>query len=1074
MSAKEIGTSYPLSSMQQGMLLQSLHEAGAYIQQLVCDLHEDLQDARFLRAWQEVVRRHDILRTAFRWEGIPEPLQEVCEEIELPWRNEDWSHLAPEQQQQDFENFLLSDRKSSFAVTKPPLMRWACFKLGDRQHRLVWTFHHALLDGRSHFTVLQEVFSLYDAALGGDTPKLAARLGKRRPYGDYIHWLQQQEWSSARDFWSAYLRRFRPPPDLRIGAQESSQSSSLNKYPRRASQSRALSEDLTATLKIIAQQNEVTLNTMVQASWALVLSRYYGSQDIVFGATRACRHATLSESASMVGLFINTLPLRVEVDPRQPLLEWLKQLRQQQIIFRDYEHTPLARIQEWSEAPRGKSLFETVLVFENYELNDQASRLDDHWQGRHFELLEQTHYPLTLAAYSGSRLLLKLGYDERRFDSTSIQAMLGHLATLLEGMATDPQGRVGQLSMLSAAERQQLLFEWNQTSESYRSKVCLHQLFAEQAKRTPEATAGVFEDEQLSFAELENQANQLAHFLRRRGVGPEVLIGVCMERSVELVVALLAILKAGGAYVPLDPGYPPERLSFMLADAGVKLVLTQRSLALDLRVGDLERIYLGKDGQRFLSEPATPPEHDTHPEHPAYVIYTSGSTGQPKGVVITHRAICNHMQWMQKEFPLTDRDCVLQKTPISFDASVWEFYAPLLAGARLVLARPQGHKNPLYLIQTIQRYEVTILQLVPSSLRLLLDEPALAQCHSLKRVFCGGEPLTRDLVERFSACSAANLINLYGPTEACIDATFWVSDRARPTRSVSLGRPISNMESYVLDQSLALVPVGVSGELYLGGAGLARGYLRRPDLTAERFVPDPCSRKAGARWYRTGDLARYLPEGNIVYEGRSDRQIKLLGFRIELGEIESCLARHPAVRDCAVIVREDRPGQKNLVAYVVTSSEQTSETSSNELRSFLTGKLPDYMLPGVFVHLDQLPLTENGKLDRKALPPPLDHSAEGALVAPRNATEEIIAGIWREVFGLETVGVFEDFFELGGDSLRATQVVSRASVVFQIDLPLGALFQQRTVAALADAIEEILVDELSQSPEDDVARASRP
>jgi amino acid adenylation domain-containing protein len=1063
MSDKEPVTSYPLSSMQQGMLLQSLHEAGAYVQQLVCDLHEDLHEAAFLRAWQEVVAHHDILRTAFRWEGIPEPVQDVFAEIELSWRNEDWSALASEQQEQEFETFLLNDRKRSFTVTKPPLMRWRCFKLGDMHYRLVWTFHHALLDGRSHFMVLQEVFSLYDTSLAGGTPPHPTR----RPYGDYIHWLRQQDWSSSMEFWSEHLRQYKPPPDLRMREGEVLQTR------RRASQSRALSADLTAALERMAGENEITVNTMVQASWAVLLSRYYGSEDIVFGATRACRHSTLAESASMMGLFINTLPMRVEVDGQRALLEWLNELRQQQIDLRAYEHTPLTKIQEWSEVQRGKPLFETVLVFENYELNEQISQLNGHWQGRHFELLEQTHYPLTLAAYSSSTLLLKLEYDERRFDSTSIQAMLGHLATLLEGMATSLNRRVGQLSMLSDAERQQLLFDWNQTSESYRSPVCLHQLFSEQAKRTPEATAVVFENEQLSFAELENRANQLAHYLRRRGVGPEVLIGVCMERSVEMVVALLAVLKAGGAYVPLDPGYPPERLSFMLDDAGIKILLTQRSLELDLGANELEPIYLGRDGQSFLSEPTAPLEHDVHPDHPAYVIYTSGSTGQPKGVVITHRAICNHMQWMQKEFPLTDRDCVLQKTPISFDASVWEFYAPLLSGARLVLGRPGRHKNPHYLIQAIQRYEVTTLQLVPSSLSLLLEEPALAECQTLKRVFCGGESLTRNLVERFSARSNADLINLYGPTEACIDATFWILDRERPTRSVSLGCPISNVESYVLDQSLAIVPVGVSGELYLGGAGLARGYLRRPDLTAERFVPDPCSRKAGARWYRTGDLARYLPDGNIAYEGRADRQIKLLGFRIELGEIESCLARHPAVRDCAVIVREDRPGQKNLVAYVVTRSEQIS---ANEFRAFLAGKLPDYMLPAVFVHLEQLPLTENGKLDRHALPLPLDHSAESALVAPRNATEKIIAGIWCEVFGLATVGVFEDFFELGGDSLRATQVVSRASVIFQIDLPLGALFEHRTVAALADAIEEILIDELSQRPEADaeVARASRP
>ena len=1056
MNTKEVEVSYALSSMQQGMLLHSLHERGAYIQQLTCDLRETLDPLALLQAWQQVLQRHEILRTAFRWEDIAEPIQEVYKAVELPWRNEDWSQLPPKLRQQKFDDFLASDRQDGFDVTAPPLVRLAHFKLADTHHRLVWTFHHVLLDGRSQFAVLQEVFALYDARGNGSLPELRTR----RPYRDYINWLQQQEWSKARDFWREYLRGFKPLP-LKAAGEEFT-SPALRCFP---TQSLELSEELSTALKLVAERHQITLNTMVQASWALLLSRYYGSEDIVFGATRACRHLTLTESDSMLGLFINTVPLRVDVDPQRPLLPWLRELRRQQIVFRDYEQTPLAKIQEWSEAPRGKSLFESILVFENYRFNDQFKQLEGQWEGRCFDSLEQTHYPLTFAAYSGRQLLLRLEYDRRRFDDASIERMLGHLASLLEGMAEDLNRTVGQLSMLSQTERRQLLFEWNQTGESYRSQVCLHQLFSEQVKRTPEAVAVVFENEELSFAELENRSNQLAHHLRSRGVGPEVLIGVCMERSVEMVVALLGILKAGGAYVPLDPGYPPERLSFMLADAGVKILLTQRSVELDLGVNDLDRIYLGKDGQRFLSEPTTPPEHDAQPQHPAYVIYTSGSTGKPKGVVITHRAICNHMQWMQKEFPLTHGDCVLQKTPISFDASVWEFYAPLLAGACLVLARPNGHKNPLYLIQTIQRHEVTTLQLVPSSLRLLLDEPALAQCHSLKRVFCGGEPLTRDLVERFSARSTADLINLYGPTETCIDATFWVFDRERSTRSVAIGRPISNMESYVLDQSLAAVPVGVCGELYLGGAGLSRGYLRRPDLTAERFVPDPFSREAGARWYRTGDLARYQADGNIVYEGRADRQVKLLGFRIELGEIESCLARHPAVRACAVIVREDRPGRKNLAAYVVTLPEQTSDqTTTDELRAFLASKLPVYMLPSFFVHLEQLPLTENGKLDWRALPAPVPASADNVFTAPRDLTEEIIADIWSEVLGTARISVHQDFFELGGDSLTATQVISRINLAFQIDLPLGVLFEHRTVAGLASAIEEILVDELSRTP----------
>lgn len=1083
MSTRAIIASYPLSSMQQGMLLQSLHESGTYIQQLVCELREDLNEAGLLRAWQEVARRHDILRTAFRWEGISEPLQDVYEEIDLPWRSEDWSQLSPEQQHQEFEKFLLSDRKSSFDVTKAPLMRWTCFKLGARQHRLVWTFHHALLDGRSHFMVLQEVFSLYDDGCGGETPALSLR----RPYGDYIQWSQQQEWSNAKGFWGDYLHGFKPPPDLRIGDREFLQNSP-DRNRRRASLSRTLSEDLTAALALFAAQNKITLNTMVQASWALLLSRYYGSQDVVFGVTRACRHATIPESESRLGLFINTLPLRVEVDPQRPLLELLKELRQQQITFRDYEHTPLTRIQEWSEAPRGKSLFETVLVFENYELNDLITRvkqLGGRWQGRHFELLEQTQYPLTLAAYSGSRLLLKLEYDERRFDVAAIEAMLGHLATLLEGMATNVNCRVGELPMLSEAERRQLLFDWNRTSENHHPQECLHPLFAEQVKRRPEAPAVLFQDEQLSFAELDTRSTQLADYLEKHGVGPEVLVAICVERSLEMVVGMLSIIKAGGAYLPLDPAYPVDRLSFMLQDSGASVVLTQESLRDRFANRHPTVICVDSDWKEISLQSTenlastsgtsvTPIAAAVTPLNLAYVTYTSGSTGQPKGVMVTHENVVRLFETTQSLFGFDQNDVWTLFHSYAFDFSVWEMWGALLYGGLLVAVPYWISRTPKKFYQLLRAAKVTILNQTPSAFRQFVEAENEARTNdsdnesSLRLIILGGEALDSGSVNSWldeHDDKQPQLVNMYGITETTVHVTQHRLKRGEAASSgrSPIGRPLCDLQVYILDQQEEPVPVGVAGEMYVGGAGLSRGYLNRPDLTAERFLPHPFSEKPGERLYRTGDMARFLRGGDIEYLGRSDRQVKIRGFRIELGEIESCLARHPGVRDCAVIVREDRPGLKNLVAYVVTRPEQNSEqTSPPELRAYLTGKLPDYMLPGVFVRLDQLPLTENGKLDRNALPAPLDHQVEEELVAPRNATEEIVARIWCEVFGLATVGVFEDFFELGGDSLRATQVVSRVGVIFQIDLPLGALFEQRTVAALAGAIEEILIDELSQ------------
>ncbi len=1051
--------------MQQGMLLQSLHEPGVYLQQLVCDLHEDLKESVLFKAWQEVTSRHDVLRTAFRWEEIPEPLQDVYEKTELPWFSEDWCQLTFEQQEQQYNDFLSRDRSSGFVVTRPPLMRFACFKLGPMHSRLVWTFHHSLLDGRSHRMVLQEVFGLYDDMLAHVTTASVTRL----PYSEYINWLNQQKWPCTQEFWSDYLRGYQPKPDLRVGERGFSNVPLRAREP--AEQSLALSANVCAALEATAKEHQITVNTLIQAGWALLLGRHYGSQDIVFGVARACRHSGLPEAKSMVGLFINTLPLRVQLDPQRSLLQLLKQLRQQQLTFRDYEETPLTMIQEWSEAPRGRSLFETVLVFENYELNEQmaaSKRLAASSPERHFTLLEQTHYPLTLAAYAGSKLILKLEYDERRFQPESVEAMLSSLAMVLEGMATNPNLPVGQFSMLDDSERRRQISEWNETGKNFPDGVCLHELFAAQVRRTPERVAVVFGDQRLSFAELDKRANQLAHHLRRLDVMPETLVGICLERSLELVVAMLAVLKAGAAYVPIDPAFPSERVSFMLADAGVKVLLTERRLGSKWHQAGLELVYPGKDGGDFSAELAHEPERMARADNPAYVIYTSGSTGQPKGVVITHRAICNHMQWMQDEFPLNDNDCVLQKTSVSFDASVWEFYAPLLAGARLVLAQPNGQRDPSYLHRVLRDDHVTTLQVVPSQLLLLLSENAFFGCTDLRRVFCGGEPLQRELVDNFRIASEADLINLYGPTEACIDATFHKLDRSVSGGSIPIGRPIANMKAYILDQFLEPVPVGVSGELYLAGAPLARGYWRRPNVTAEYFLPDPFSGTLGARLYRTGDRVHYLPKGIIAYEGRVDHQVKLLGFRIELGEIENCLASYPGVDRCTVVVRQDG-GRRKLVAYVVRGQ---ALPATNELRSFLMSKLPEYMVPAVFVYLDHLPLSENGKLDRSALPIPPAFSAESEFVGPRNATEEIIAGIWCEVLGLKAVSVLQDFFAVGGDSLRATQVGSRASAVFQIDLPLGALFEWRTIAALAEAVEEMLIEELEQRPEDDTAAAA--
>ena len=643
-------------------------------------------------------------------------------------------------------------------------------------------------------------------------------------------------------------------------------------------------------------------------------------------------------------------------------------------------------------------------------------------------------------------LVATLEYNSDLFEAATIVRMAQHFKVLLEGIVTTPKARLSDLPLLTDRERRQLLVEWNNTQVDYPNHLCIHQLFEAQVERTPDTVVVEFEGQHLTYHQLNCRANQLAHHLQTLGIGPEILVGICMERSLEMVIGLLGILKAGGAYVPLDPDYPQERLAFMLADTQVPILLTQQVLRDKLPEHSTHLLCLDTDWDSIASENDQNPTSSVSPDNLAYVIYTSGSTGTPKGVMNFHRGLTNRLLWMQDTYRLTSEDRVLQKTPFSFDVSIWEFFWPLLVGARLVVAKPGGHQDTAYLIQLITEREVTILHFVPSMLQAFLNTPAVETCTCLQRVFCSGEALSPDIQDAFFTHLDAQLHNLYGPTEAAIDVTFWQCQVGQPV--IPIGRPITNTQVYILDSHLQPVPIGVAGELHIGGVGLARGYLNRPDLTAERFIPNPFSSTPGTRLYKTGDLARYLPDGNIEFLGRLDHQVKIRGFRIELGEIETILEQHPAVQQAVVLAREDVPGDKRLVAYLVPQPQQVVTTP--DLRDFLRVKLPDYMLPSTFMLLEAFPLTSSGKVDRRALPQPeaLRPDLAKAFVAPRTAVEEVLAGIWADVLHVEKVGVYDDFFELGGHSLLATQVVSCAQQEYNVELPLYDVFREPTIARL--------------------------
>ncbi|MBD2690475.1 non-ribosomal peptide synthetase [Anabaena catenula] len=1053
---KNIDDVYPLSPMQAGMLFHSLlaPESGVYCEQTSFELHGALNVPAFVQAWQQVIARHPILRTGCVWENLEKPLQVVGRQVKFPWQEEDWWGVEPKEQQQKLAALLIADRQRGFELSQAPLMRLLLIRLSEQVYHFTWSHHHILLDGWSVPIIFQEVITYYKAFCQSQNIYLESP----RPYRDYIAWLQQQNLSQAEVFWRNILNGFTTPTP--IGIKPITQHLTDN-----GEQEIKLSAVTTSALESLAKQHQLTLNTLVQGAWALLLNRYSSEEDIVFGATVSGRPPCLPKVEAMVGLFINTLPVRVQIDPEQFLLSWLKQLLAQQVEARQYEYTPLSEIQKWSDIPPGSPLFESIVVFENYPVEASLLEPDINLEIKNRRSFERTNYPLTMSAVPGEELLLKIAYQQSdllaaalryRLDSATIKRMLGHLQTLLVGMATNPHQRLKDLSLLTADEQNQLLIEWNNTQIDYPQDQCIHQLFEAQVEKTPNAVAVVFENEQLTYRELNTRANQLAHYLQKLGVIPEVLVGICVERSLEMIIGLLGILKAGGAYVPIDPAYPQERLGYMLTDAQVSVLLTQKHLLETLPAHNAQTLYLDQDKNLFITQSTANPISNTTSENLAYVIYTSGSTGKPKGAMNTHKGLCNRLLWMQDTYQLTASDRVLQKTPFSFDVSVWEFFWPLLTGASLVIAKPGGHQDSRYLVELIAQEKITTLHFVPSMLQVFLEETDLEKCGTIKQVICSGEALSFDLQKRFFERLNAELHNLYGPTEAAIDVTYWACQLNSNQKIVPIGRPIANIQIYILDKHLQPVPIGVSGELHIGGVGLARGYWNKPELTQEKFIASPF--ESAQFLYRTGDLARYLPNGNIEYLGRIDHQVKIRGFRIEVGEIETLLAKHPEIQESVVALKEDDLGEKRLVAYIVSKQNKlTTNELASKLQKFLQQKLPDYMIPSAFVLLEALPLTPNGKLDRRALLTPdwSQRNLEQNYISPRTPVEEIIANTWTQVLGVEQVGVNDNFFELGGHSLLATQLISRLRQVFQIELPLQKIFEFPTVADLATAVEAI-------------------
>ncbi|MEU0203845.1 MULTISPECIES: amino acid adenylation domain-containing protein [unclassified Streptomyces] len=1031
---------YPVSPLQHAMLLKSglAPGSGLYVVQLSFDLEGPLDRAAFRAAWDEVTARHVVHRTQFARLDQDRPVQVVRRDVSLPWREEDWSALGEDVREKRFRDLLDEDRTRGFEPSRAPLMRCCLISLGPDHHRFLWTRHHAISDGWSMSNVTAEVLRHYLAEVEGVPPRLA----EAPQFREYIVWLREQDMDATEAYWRRSLEGVRGPTGLGVDKPPTASVPAPGRLGKRVV---LLPAETTAALLATARRERITPGTMVQGAWAILLRRYGGDPDVLFGMAASGRPPELDGVERMVGCFVNTLPARVHVDDDASTADWLRELQTRHMEREEHGHAPLAQIRRWAQVPGDVPLFETLVAYENFPVGEALKAADGPLRISAVQMSERTSFPLTLTVAPGERMSVKLAFDEDRFDADVVERMLKHYVVILEALATT-RGRVRDVPMLSTQERRFLLSDWNSASVEVPDRCGVHELIAAQAARTEHATALIDATTRLSYGELESRAGHLARRLRAAGVTTGSLVAVCLERDVSLVVALLAVWKAGGAYVPLDPAYPPSRLRQILDDAGPSVVLASETTRPMLSHVAADTVFVDP-GEASRTATAAEDGLDPFPvsdQSLALVIYTSGSTGRPKGVRFTHRNVASHLMWARTEFSAQDLAGTFASTSVCFDPSVFELFVPLTTGGTVILAA-----NVLELPRHPARGAVTLVSTVPSAVDSVLTLGALPQ--GVRVVNLAGEPLPRDLVDRlYDQPGVSKVYNLYGPTENTVYSTYALTrpDRGKPL----IGRPVANSRAYVLDADMSLVACGTVGELYLGGETVTQGYHARPALTAERFVPDPFSGVAGARLYRTGDLVRWLPHGELEFLGRNDRQVKVRGFRIELGEVESVLRNLDGVREAVAVTRETPTAVKQLVAYVVP--EENTRLDRTALVHRLGELLPGYMLPSAFVEVAAIPLAPNGKVDWNALPSPEPGKRQAGHRAPRSEAERTIAAVWADVLKTPEPGVDERFFDIGGDSLLLVRVLTQLESRLPGRVTLADLFKHPTIAALARHVTE--------------------
>lgn len=1062
---------YPLSPMQQGMLFHSQlgREQGAYTIQLSSRMQGDFSPKLFERAWQQILDRHPSLRAVIVTTPGADPLQGIVSNAKLPWFEHDWRGDSPDVQAKQWLALLDTDRRKGFETESCPLMRCTLVQTDDASWRFLWSHHHLLTDGWCLPILMREVLECYESFALGHTydaplPPL---------YREYIDWLQSKDINQAKLFWKNYLRDFDTPTSLGIDQKRSHPQTGNQTHDNEPSYGSCVIELdplTTSSLTKLARTQGLTLSVLIQSAWSVLLSRYSGSHDIVFGATVSGRPPEIAGVEQMIGLFINTLPVRARIDSSESLAHFFSRMRDEQLARDEYSFTPLVDIHACTDVPTRHALFDSIVIFENYPVDSaldaqaQALRIDE------VEVHEQTGFPLTLTAAPGERIPLKLSWETTRFDTEDATRLLTHLTNLLKRLTIDLPRTVSQwsASMMDANEIHQLSRQFNDTARtSPEHQLTFIELFERQVKARASSMAVITEDEKLSYAELHERSLKIAAKLRGHGANSGTRVAIYQHRTANMLATLLAVQSTGAAYVPLDPGYPAERIQYMLDDSQALLIVTEDSLLDSLTSTQLTTLsvqsLVNPLGNQLLAERSDKQTEATRANvHDlAYMIYTSGSTGRPKGVPITHASLTNFLLSMQRAPGMSATDALLAVTTISFDIAGLELYLPLISGARIILASREAAVDGDKLSTLIQDNAVTVMQATPTSWRLLLE--AQSPTSSLKKGFCGGEGVPQELAQAMIARDI-EVWNLYGPTET----TIWSCAKrieAHPITAAyeDIGRPIDNTQTYIVDRDMNLMPRGAAGELLIGGAGLSPGYWHRPDLTAEKFIPDAFGQDPSAHLYRTGDLACQRADGSIVCLGRIDQQIKIRGFRVEPGEIESIIQQHQGVKQALVSIWEPKPDDKRLVAYVI-SSEQHAPIEV--LKEWLRSQLPAHMIPSEWVFLEAFPLTPNGKLDRQSLPEP-GREIGDSFIEPITNTEIILAELMSLTLQVSRIGATDDFFDLGGHSLLAGRFVAAVSTKLSVQLPLSTIFEKSTVRALSEHIDSLLwaANQMSQPTE---------